>query len=127
MESLNKSNVQSIKDTIFCSKLKVLIVVSFMGLALFTSCGEDDIADALGFDCGTDWTDFTSSHLSDFTNAGIAYEANPTTENCNAYKNAGNRYVDALENLEECYPGAYEGDWDEYINDVRAEINNLCD
>jgi len=127
MGNLNTSNVQGLKDAFFISKIKILILVSFMGATLLTSCDGDDVSDALGYDCDGNWEEAYDTYYADISAAAAAYSSNPTTENCNTYKQSVERYINAIDDLEDCYPGQYEGDWDEYIKEAREELNSLCD
>jgi hypothetical protein len=77
----------------------------------------------LGFSCSSDPVG-TASACADlpslakaYSDAETAYSASATTANCNAYKNAGNKYLDALK---KCSTSSQT-----IITSTQATIDNL--
>jgi hypothetical protein len=79
-------------------KLSFFFSVLLIGLFLI-SCGDDN-----SVICGTTFSLSTEiqAELDAFTNAAILYVGNPTSDNCNAYRNAAQDYLDAIESYRDC-------------------------
>src|SRR6056297_3290476 len=82
-------------------KLTTGLLLSFF--FIFMACSDDD-NDVDNVACGQNWfaSETVQNALTTFTNAASAYGMNPTTENCNAYKNAADDYIDVLESFRSC-------------------------
>jgi hypothetical protein len=87
-------------------------------LGLFSSCGSD------GVDCGNsvNWASEINAELTAWTNAATAFSTNPTTENCNAYKDAYQDFIDALKPWGDCLSGQEFTDWQQDLNDAEAGV-----
>jgi hypothetical protein len=89
------------------------------------SCDGDDDKDAL--DCANvSWQTDLSVELQAITNTSIVYSNDPTEQNCLAFKQAYQNYVDALRPFEECAIDAGERqDFLDALADAQAEIDSL--
>lgn len=80
-----------------------LLATLVIGAIIFTSCKKDD--DPVSCNYAVE----LQEELNTLTNAANVYAANPTTENCNAYKDAFNDYLDEAENYVDCATVAGQG------------------
>lgn len=107
-------------------KLSMSVFLAFFLIFMACSGDDDDVADV---NCGENW--FAAERVQDafteFSSAANAYGMNPTTDNCNAFKDAGNDYVDILESFRSC--AVDQGDldqWQQAIDNTRDSLDNLC-
>lgn len=79
--------------------------------------------------CSTNWYTEIQDELTAVSNAGMAYGNNPTTATCTSYKAALTKYIDALEPWGECtnLTAAQKADFDDSIDEARADLANACD
>lgn len=100
--------------------LALVFTVSICGL---WSCGGDD--EPTG--CSTAWASELANEVSAMTAAAQAYTLDPSVANCNAYKNACQAYVDALEPYGNCatLTGQNRTDWQNALNDAQDNINQI--
>jgi hypothetical protein len=103
--------------------LSLLIIVTLVGLS---SCKKDENNDPEY--CGTAWASAVQDEITALTNAAMTYGQEPTTENCNAYKAAGQAYIDALEPYDKCslWTVQQKTEWKNAIDEAKAELNDLC-
>ncbi len=96
---------------------------------IFMACSDDDDNDVANVACGQNWfnTEQVQNALTEFTNAASAYGMNQTAENCQAFKDAGNEYVDVLESFRTCAvdQGGLD-EWQRNIDETRNSIETLC-
>ena len=82
-------------------KTKFILFTLFVGSMMFVSCnnGDDDVGP-----CGANW--IFATQIADEANAlataASAYGQDPTTANCEAYRQAYQDYLDAARALENC-------------------------
>lgn len=80
-----------------------LIAALTLGLS---SCSKDDNSGTTppAGPCAnyTNWATGFQAELTAMTNAATAYATDPTPANCQAYKDAANDYIDALEGVRSC-------------------------
>lgn len=105
---------------------KSLFYLSFLliGSLAFLSCSGNSLADR----CGPNWSPAVEleDEINDFTQALTAYSQDPTTANCEAYKEAYLDYLDALRDWEDCYIYAYsEAEFNQVIDDAEEAVNEL--
>jgi hypothetical protein len=99
----------------------LLLTASFV----VASCGGDDAKD-----CSSASLNFTqefSNEIQDISNAAIEYANDPTSSNCNTYKNAIRDYINALKSFEDCAREA--GQLTEYnasLSQYESQIDSLC-
>lgn len=105
-------------------KLSFLLVL-FLGL--FSSCGDDE--DDAVVDCANANATFAtafSEELNNINEVSTEYAMNPTTENCNAFKNAYNDYLDAIEAYEDCAREAGQlAEWNQALAETREALNDI--
>ena len=81
-------------------KLLLLLILGFT----ISSCGDDDDPDNGNVNCNSSFS--INAELADeidaFSAAATAYGMDPSTANCNDYKDALTVYLNALSALEEC-------------------------
>lgn len=104
------------KNLLISSCLASIIVFGF------TSCGKDD-----GAGCSSAWASEVADEVDALTDASQAYALDPTTAKCNAYKDAAQDYVDALESFRGCsgLTGASRTDWENAVNSAQASVNAI--
>jgi len=93
----------------------------FLGMALlflFVNCSKNPLKCLNG-----SWAEEISSELETFVEASQNYDENPTIENCNSYKSSINRYIDALEGIDDCYAGIT--DFNEELVESREELSEI--
>ena len=98
------------------------IIVSFMWLG---SCKKkENDTDR----CGTSWYTQVQSQLTAVLNAATIYASSPTAANCTTYKNATQAYINALEPFVSCttWSAADRADWQESLNDAKADVLTMC-
>lgn len=100
-----------------------VLIISILG---FSGCNKDD-DDIDDGPCSTNWALAVQDEANAWSSAATAYGTNPTAENCNAYKQAGNDYLDALEPFDNCavLTGQQRAEWQAAIDAARESINNL--
>ena len=78
--------------------MKKIFYFSFMILSLaFISCGDDDV------DCTSNNFVTSINALIDDLNAAVAtYNSDPTSDNCEALKQAARDYLDGVEDFGDC-------------------------
>ncbi len=116
-ESVKKRNYVNI------NRLKVLFFAVTIALFTLTSCGGDDvIAAATG--CET-WSKTLETSVTKWSEASANYSNNPTSENCNKYKDAGLDYVKAIQSVSKCIPGTSKTFYEDALKDLKDELNSI--
>jgi hypothetical protein len=114
------------KKNPFTNKFKILFIAN--GLAILTTlvgCSKDD---ALGPAGCNNWSEKYLSQAQAYSNASAAYSNDPTVANCNKLKTEGLNYVKSLEGILSCVPTLNKAEFNQDINDLKAEINSTaCD
>jgi hypothetical protein len=89
----------------------------------FWGCKDDNDAAP----CSAAWASEVVDEVNAMSAAAQAYALNPTSATCNAYKQAAQAYVDALEPYGNCsaLTGQSRTDWQNTVNNAQQEINNL--
>jgi len=102
--------------------LSTLIVISLV--FGFTSCGDDDNG---GGPCSAAWASEVSDEINTLTAAAQAYGVSPSTTTCNAYKDAAQDYVDALESYRgsSTLTGTSRTDWENAIASAQASVDAI--
>lgn len=91
-------------------------VLTLVSVICVVSCKDDDPVSC-------NWTTELQDELTAFNNAASVYGQNPTTENCNAYRNAGLAYLDAAADLQSCANA--QGQGQEYQQAIEAAEDSL--
>ena len=102
-------------------QLKNLFLLVLLGI-LWTSCGDDVNCQEPNID--QNW----ATELAAAISTGNAFYAEETPENCEAYKNALNAYIDVLQDYKGCAEETGQGpEFQDSIDDARNEIDiNSC-
>ncbi len=99
-----------------------------IALCSSTSCSGDDGDDLAANDCAnTAWTQLVSDEATAYTNALLAYNENPTEENCNTVKTFANAYLEALRDIADCIPQTSQTEVNQAIDEAKEDVDNdLC-
>jgi len=105
------------KNILFISFLAIIFVGSW-------SCNKDDDD---GNTCSTDWANELSVQITAMSDAAQVYAADPTYENCIAYKAAAQAYVDALAPYGNCtaLTGQARVAWQQAVDDTQQAVNDM--
>ena len=101
------------------------IVLFIFSLFVLGSCGSSD---PLEERCGSNWNASASleQEINNLTAAIALYSQEPTKENCEAYKDAYEEYIDVIEEWEDCYIYAgQQASFNQSIADARAAIEAI--
>lgn len=106
--------------------MKKFIFFCLLILSLgFNSCGGDDAEDCAN--ASLNFSQEFSEEFQNISNAATNYANDPSSSNCNSYKNAILDYIDALKSFEDCAREA--GQLTEYnasLSQYESEVNGLC-
>ena len=99
----------------------LLLSLILLSVSIVSSCGGEDI-DCTNPNINQEWADEFQAAL----DAGTAYATDPTSENCNAYRDALQDYLDVVKDYEECADTPEEQqDFDEAVQEAQGVINTL--
>ncbi|NBB88999.1 MAG: hypothetical protein GVX96_04370 [Bacteroidetes bacterium] len=110
------------------SKFSILGLFIAIAMMFTIGCSGDDDDDVADVNCGSNWfaSDAVQNALNDFSSAATAYGSNPTSENCNAYKDAADDYIDVLESFRGCaVDQGVLAEWEQSFDDARNSIDAL--
>jgi hypothetical protein len=102
-------------------KMKNLLIFAILALSMsFTSCGSD-------VDCQDEASFYASIEIEvdAFLDAALTFAFDPTSENCNAYKDAINAYVKALKPYRDCLSGSDRDEFDATIAESEQSADDL--
>jgi len=105
---------------------KQILLISFLVFFMLGSVGcKKTTTPAPG--CSAAWANELSDEIAAFSAAAQTYSANPTQENCLAYKAAAQAYVDALEPYGNCaaLTGQDRDAWQQALNDAQESVDNI--
>jgi hypothetical protein len=101
---------------------KVLLVAVVSFAALFACKKDNPVDPCADFNFQTSLQSETNA----LTAAATAYGMNPTTENCNAYRNAFQTYLNAASDLQDCANKSGQGEeFQQAINNAQASLDSL--
>lgn len=115
-------SIQIIKNKI----VKILIiafVITTFGLTT-SSCGGSDNPIGAATGCGS-WANDIESATSKYFDAATNYANDATSANCKKYKDADLDYVKVYKNISKCIPGASKQVYEQALNDLQTEMNNI--
>jgi hypothetical protein len=103
------------------NSIQKLLAGIFCGLVFITySCNKNNDDPV-----GCNWAVEVQGEIQAFSDAATAYAMNPTTANCNAYINAYQNYLNALEDHIDCATiFGNQAELQAAINEAQAELNN---
>lgn len=102
-------------------KKLICLLFLFSGVLGFSSCGDD-------VDCsGANFEQELESELNAVISASVAYVLDPTDSGaCNAYKDAIEKYIDALKPYRDCASNAQEeAEFDASLEEAEQELNDV--
>ncbi len=103
---------------------KQIFFISFLAIFVLGSwgCKKNTVAG-----CSTAWATELSNEITALSNAAQAYSANPTMENCLAYKAAAQAYVDAIAPYGDCatLSGQDRVAWQESLDDAQQSVDDI--
>lgn len=102
---------------------KLFVILAIIGLG---SCKKSPLDSAL---CSGLWTLQVADEALAMSEASNAYSEDPSEENCIAYRNACQDYVDALEPFKNCksLTADERKQIQDDIDETEAEIDTLCE
>ncbi len=107
------------------NSVKLIIACCCIAFMSLTSCGGSDDGPAK-VDCANGlWTQSVQTEFSAWSAATQAYGSNPTPENCQKYKSAGQAYINALDSIKKCVPTGSIADFEESLEEAKTEINAI--
>lgn len=103
---------------------KQIFLISFLAFMVLGSMGCKKNTAA---GCSAAWGSELSNQITAVTNAAQAYSANPTQENCLAYKAAAQAYVDALAPYGNCatLTGPDRDAWQDALNNAQQGVDDI--
>ncbi|PHN01787.1 hypothetical protein [Flavilitoribacter nigricans] len=104
-------------------KFSAFLLITFT-ITLSTACSKDNPGPG-GCAANFNWTVELQDEANVLSNAAQAYAQDPTTENCNTYKDAYQDYLDAAEDIDFCVPAADQAAYDAAIEDARDSLDDL--
>jgi hypothetical protein len=101
--------------------LPLFLMIAVFG---FWTCNKDDDKTDL---CSGAWASELSNEANAMINAAQAYATNPTPATCNAYKQAAQDYLDALEPYGNCatLTGQDRVEWQNAVDSAQESLDNL--
>ena len=104
--------------------IRFFVLISFT-LFMLSSCSKNGGLDRR---CENNWT--PNAELQDeiqaVIDAAVKFGEDPTTENCNAYKEAALEYLDEIKEWEECYIFIGQGqEYQDAIEDAERDVENI--
>lgn len=102
-------------------------VLVFALLFVSYSCGDDDPVNNTPENCSTAFTESFEDDLTAVNTASTNYANDPSSSNCEAFKDAYNNYLDALEDWEECavfYNQVTQ--WQQSLDAARTAVNGIA-
>jgi hypothetical protein len=106
--------------------IKKVLFSLFLAVAVFGSWTCSDDNDDNG-GCSTAWASELTDEANALISAAQTYGLNPTVANCNAYKQAAQKYLDALKPYGDCaaLTGQERTDWQNAYNEAQTDVDNI--
>ena len=105
------------------TRSKFFFICFLIPLMALISCSKtDDILGKSG-NCAN-WSEQYIEQASAYSQASANYTNDPTKANCEKFKAAGLKYIDALEGALDCVPTASLEAYNASLNQYRAEISS---
>ena len=95
---------------------KYFVLLLFSGF-MMTSCGDDDPKDCTAAQFNSE----VNATITALNTAAQTWANDPTSENCNKYKDAANDYLDAVESFDGC-AGLNQADFESALNQARDAV-----
>ncbi len=105
---------------------KITLPVFGISLLVFSGCSKDDDGPlGLGGACGFTWSVRIADEITALSQAASEYSQDSSQAKCLDYKKAYNDYLDEAEDIKSCVPAADKDDFQDSIDEARAELNKL--
>jgi len=105
--------------------IKKIFFLLFLAVAVsgFWTCSKDSKDDS----CSAAWASELSNEVNAMINAATVYGTDQSPANCNAYKQAAQAYLDALEPYGNCatLTGQDRVDWQNALDDAQDSVDAL--
>lgn len=108
------------------SILKFSAFLMMLAVFVSTACSKDNPANPGGCAANFNYGLELQAEATAFSNAASAYAQDQSTENCNAYKVAGQAYLDAAADIDICVPTADRAAYQAAIDDAQASLDALA-
>jgi len=99
------------------------VMVAGIAWVLLSACGKDDTG---GCNSSLGWAALVADESFQLSETATAYNNDPSPQNCAAYKNAYNVYLEALIDLQSCFGGSNYPGYQQSLKDSQLEIDQLC-
>ena len=97
-----------------------ILFLSFFICVLFIACGDDN-----GVDCTSqEFNGIINNEVQAVNDAGNAWALDPTQANCDAFKQAAQDYIDAIEDFGSCN-GISQTEYDQAVQAARAAADAI--
>lgn len=104
-------------------KTKLLAIVCLVATTVTTiSCSKNNPLNPLGCGSGT-WAIQVSDEAAAWASAASDFSSDPTTANCQTYKNAANDYLNALDGVRACVAGVSQAEFNEAIAEAKQDVD----
>jgi len=105
------------------TKIFIILALAVMAVGSWT-CKKDKTDDDA---CSTAWATELSDQINAMSAAAQAYATNPTYDNCIAYKDAAQAYLNALEPYGNCaaLTGQEREAWQSAFDDAQQSLDNM--
>ena len=104
--------------------LKRVFVLLVTVLVFNVSCSSNDNAVS---DLCKDYETNVIAAAAKFSDAYSIQYQNPSTENCNTLKIETQNFINFLEGAYDCIPDSEQAEMDKYINELKEELDTVCD
>lgn len=108
---------------------KVFYAGVLMALApLNFSCDRaaiDGLNELIADQCDETWTETVKPEVDALNEAGIAYNSDASTANCQNLRTAQANYLEALEDVRECVDNFNRSSYDAALNEIKAGIEEF--
>jgi len=97
-----------------------ILLLLFLGFGSFYSCGNDaDCSDFTALQASVE-TEFNA-----FLAANTAFIFDASSDNCNALRGAVSDYLNVLNDIQECVPDSEREGFDDSIEDLELQLDDL--
>ena len=106
-------------------KFSYLFGLLLFALLSLPSCNKDDDGSQAG--CNSiAFNERFADEVTNVSNASAAYSMDPSSTNCQNFKNAYNAYIDALETYEACAITLNQTvEWNQALDGARTSVNSI--
>jgi hypothetical protein len=101
----------------------LILCIALVTSGLFMSCKK-----STAVTCGaSNWSVYIQDEIASLSNAASAYGQDPSSTNCEKFKDAYRNYINALKDIDNCVTNVQDrNDFQEALEDAEAELEDLC-